>query len=99
MNKRKQLNETSITKRFPRLAGVGMLLTMALLIIGAVAAISKQKARAAESTSQRPGSLLANPAKTSLAPRQQDQSTQIKPLTTEEAQKLATALKELANQS
>ena len=100
MKKQKKTKVTSFVKRFPRLMATGIVLTMAFLTIGVVAGISKQKSRALESIMREGSPPLANVAKTNLTGGQEvNQTAQIKPLTAEEAQRLAVALKELANQS
>ena len=99
MKKQKQAKGTSFVRRFPRLLATGILLAMAFLTIGVVAGISKQRSTAQESKRQE-GSIPKADAKTHITIRQNvNQTGQIKPLTPEEAQKLAAALKELANQS
>jgi hypothetical protein len=100
MKKHKQAKGTSFVRRFPRLLGAGILLTLAFLTIGVVAGISKQRSRAQESNKQEGSIPVANAAKAHLTSGQKvDQTAQIRPLTQEEAQRLAVALKELANQS
>src|ERR1700730_16665900 len=101
MKKHTKAKKTSLVKRFPRLLLAGILLTMAFLTIGVVAGISKQRFKAQESNKQGGSTTVANAAKTHMTTGQQveGQTAQIKPLTPEEAQKLAAALKELANRS
>ena len=101
MKKHKQPKGTSFLRRFPRLLTTGILLALAFLTIGVVAGLSKQKSRARESNKQEGSIPMANTKKTQMASGQNvvGQTGQIRPLTPEEAQKLATALKELANQS
>ena len=101
MKKLKQAKGTSFLRRFPRLLTASILLALAFLTIGVVAGISKQRSRAQESNKKEGSVPLANAAKTHMASGQRVdvQTSQIKPLTAEEAQRLATALKELANQS
>ena len=99
MKKQKQPKRPSFVSRFPRLLATGILLTMAILTIGVVAGISKQRSRALESNKQEGSIPMSNAAKGPVTSVQADQTGQIRPLTPEEAQRLATALKELANQS
>lgn len=100
MKNHKKPNGTPFAGRFRRLMAISILLAMAFLTIGVVAGISKQRSKANESTTQTklPD---ANAAKPYLgSPRAPSgQTAQVKPLTQEEAQKLAAALKVLANQS
>jgi hypothetical protein len=85
-------------KRFPRLLALGILLSLALLTVGVVAGVSKQRFKAQASVGQEGSTPMDHVAKAqSLAGQTAD--GQIKPLTAAEAQKLAAALKELANQS
>lgn len=97
MKKRKKRTTTSFARRFPRLLGALILLAMVLLTVGVVAGISKQKFNAKESNSVARRIPVTNGART--ANQKGVQTGQIKPLTQEEAQRLAAALKELANQS
>lgn len=101
MKKHPKAKQTSAAKRFPRLLGAGLVLTIAVLTIGVVAGISKQRSGAVEPNQQAASVAVANAAKASVTTSQNvdRQTPQIKPLTAEEAQKLAAALKELANQS
>jgi hypothetical protein len=78
---------------------ITILLAVAFLTIGVVAAISKQRSRASDAKIQ---SVLpvANAAKANRNPGTPlRQTAQVRPLTQEEAQKLASALKVLVNQS
>ena len=101
MKKHEQAKGPSLVKRFPRLLVTGIVLTMALLTIGVVAGISKQRSRAQESNKQEGNILVSKAANAdmTIGQRVDVQTAQIKPLTPEEAQRLAVALKELANQS
>src|ERR1700730_13957189 len=93
MKKLKQAKGTSFLRRFPRLLTASILLVLAFLTIGVVAGISKQRSRAQESNKKEGSVHMASGQRVDV------QTSQIKPLTAEEAQRLATALKELANQS
>jgi len=101
MKEHKQTKGISFLRRFPRLLTTGILLSLAFLTIGVVVGISKQRSRANESNKEEGSIPMANAAKTHMATGQKaaGQTAQIKPLTQEEAQRLAAALKELANQS
>jgi len=100
MKKQKQAKGISFVRRFPRLLATGILLAVAVLTIGVAAGISKQRSRAQESSKQKGSIPMANAAKAHLTSGEKTvQTAQIKPLTPEEAQRLAVALKELANQS
>lgn len=99
MKKYNQAKAHSFVRRFPRLVGTGILLTVAFLTIGVVAGITKQKSRAPESVKGvaglMPNHMEAEPA----GNRQINQASQVKPMSAEEAEQRAAALKELANQS
>lgn len=98
MKKYKKDTRTSFLKRFPRLLAGGILLTLVFLTVGVVAGITKQRTKAA--SHEATNSALTPTAKTvSQTPPAATQTGQIRPLTQEEAQRLAAALKELANQS
>jgi hypothetical protein len=100
MKKHKKPTTTSFVKRFPGLLGASILLAMVFLTVGVVVGTSKQKFGAKKSHSAATGIPVTNGAETATRKAQVDAQTgQIKPLTQEEAQKLASALKELANQS
>lgn len=101
MKKHTKAKQTSLAKRSPRLLAAALLLTISVLTMGVVAGISKQKFRAQEANKQAASIAVTNTANAHLANGQSVavQTGQIKPLTPEEVQKLAAALKELANQS
>lgn len=82
-----------------RLMAVSILLATAVLSVGVVAAISKQKSNAQES--KVPSAQTASARKSFLGNRgvAANQTAQVRPLTQEEAQKLAAALKAMANQN
>lgn len=99
MKKHKKTTNISLVRRFPRWLGAGLLLAMVFLTVGVVAGISKQKFRTGEpnSTAKIPATNSAIVATHKV--QGEAQTGQIKPLTQEEAQRLAAALKQLANQS
>lgn len=96
-------------KGFPRLLLTGILLATAIPIIGVVVGISRQKVGAKDPGST--GSVAKQSATSSTAKAYisrniggqtvqiDPQTGQVRPLTPEEARKLAEGLKELANQS
>jgi hypothetical protein len=100
MKKRKKTTTTSFFRRFPRLFGVSILLAIVILTVGVVAGISKQRFNAKESDSVARRIPVTNGGSTTNQKVQVEAQTgQIRPLSQEEAQRLAAALKELANQS
>src|SRR5882672_4391281 len=100
MQKQRETKRTSLVRRFPRLVATGILMIAAFLTIGVVAGISKQRSRALDPKLVEESAPMANPPRTNVtAPQQANQTAQIRPLTQAEAERLATALKQLANQS
>jgi hypothetical protein len=97
MKKRKKTAINSVSRRFPRLLGVGLLFGIILLTVGVVAGISRQPSGAKGSLNGPLGG--SNTRASSLTDQVVQQTGQIKPLTQEEAQRLATELKTLANRS
>lgn len=96
MKKQRQTKpNTTVTKSRLLIAG-GTLLAISLLAVGVLAGISKNRSGVTNATSANPKSIGMTPSSFSQTA---NQAAQIKPLTQEEAQKLAAALKELANQS
>jgi len=103
---RKQGNETGTNSprrigRFVLIAGL-----VAVFALGAMAAISLRTSQAKNSASGPNGELLKNNAHANIALRVASQQVpidgqtgQIRPLTQEEAQRLAAGIKELVNQS
>ena len=88
-----------------RLKLTTVLVTVALLAIAAVTVVSRQRARANGATAAERNVLVAKDSRfTTVKVAGQDvqvdsQTGQIKPMTPEEAQKLAAALKKMVNQS
>jgi uncharacterized membrane protein len=93
------------TTRVRRLKLTTVLVTVALLAIAAVTVVSRQHARANEATASERNLQVAKDAKfTTVKVAGQDvqvdgQTGQMKPLTQEEAQKLAAGLADMVNQS
>jgi hypothetical protein len=100
MKNQNQPKATPFTGRFRRSMAISILLAMAILTIGVVAGISKQRSQANQVPAQNrlldTSAANARPGNPGSPLRQ---TAQIKPLTQEEAEKLAAALKVLANQS
>ena len=96
---KKKVVSKPLVKRFPRLLGTGLLLVLLLLTVGVVAGLSRQESSARETGGK---SAIISTDDTNAANSSVQvvpQTGQVKPLTQEEAQKLAVALKALANQS
>jgi hypothetical protein len=96
---------TKSAKRFPRLTLTTVLVATAILAIAAVTVVSRQRAKAAEA-GQAERSLQvtknSNFVKVKVAGHDVEvdsQTGKMKPLTPEEAQKLAAGLKQMVNQS
>ena len=97
MKNHKRPNVTPFAESVRRLLAISILLAVAFLTIGVVAGISKQRSRAKETRTQ---NILPNSnAAKALPAGPAGQTAQVRPLTQEEAQKLATALKSMANPS
>jgi hypothetical protein len=96
---------TSSAKRFPRLTLSTVLVATAILAIAAVTVVSSQRARTSKAREAERSAQVANkPNYVTVKVAGQDvqvdgQTGQIKPLTQEEAQKLAAGLGQLVNQS
>jgi hypothetical protein len=95
MKKQNQTKPGASITRGRILIAAGTLLAISLLAVGVLAGISKNN----PSPESRLNSLTPKTGRTATTAQAGFQTAQIKPLTQEEAQKLATALKELANQS
>ena len=97
MKKQKETKPNTRVTRTRLLIAAGTLSAISLLAVGVFAGISKDKSVLTNPDAK---NIVTNHGKTSSANSQAtSQAAQIKPLTQEEAQKLAAALKELANQS
>ena len=98
MNKSKAKLRHENMKRLRRPMIIGLVLAFATVAIGAAAIAAR---RPSEQAAAEPGRNAPRQSQTlsALAAPQDPQTAQIRPLTQDEAQRLATALKELANQS
>lgn len=106
MKKYPKRNSRPVRKGFPRLLLTGVLLATAILTIGVVVGISRQNVTAkdpAAVTDKAPTNSDGKAYITRYVGGQRvqidPQTGQVKPLTPDEARRLAGALKELANQS
>lgn len=106
MKKYPKRKSRSFRKGFPRLLLTGVLFATAILAIGVVVGISRQRVTAKNPTSVPDKAPVTNNDKAYITRYVGGQSVQIdpqtgqvRPLTPEEAKKLAQSLKELANQS
>jgi hypothetical protein len=95
MKKQNQTKPNTTITRSRLLIAAGTLVAISLLAVGVLAGMSKNN----NSTESGAKSLVPNTGRTASTFQTTNQTAQIKPLTQEEAQKLAAALKELANQS
>ena len=98
MNKSKARLRHGKMKKFQRPMIIGVVLALASVAIGAAAIASHGPAEAKASPQTQPTS-SKNRSISTFAGQQDPQAGQIRPLTQEEAQALATALKQLANPS
>ena len=96
MNKSKGSPRPEKLKSFRRPLIIGVVLAAASVAIGAAAIAARQPAEKMTAERNAP---RQSQAVSALAAPQDPQNAQIRPLTQEEAQRLAAALKDLANQS
>jgi hypothetical protein len=99
MKKQKKTKPSNTITRTRLLIAAGTLSAISLLAVGVFAGISKNKSGFANPPESNAKNIATNNGKTAANSQATNQAAQIKPLTQEEAQKLAAALKELANQS
>jgi len=100
MKKQKETKPKTTITRTRLLIAAGTFSAISLLAVGVFAGISKDKSGLTHQPESNAKNIVTGHGKTPSAnPQATNQTGQIKPLTQEEAQKLAAALKELANQS
>jgi len=96
MNKNKAKLRHAKSRRLRRLLAIGVVLASASVAIGAAAIAAR---RPSERAVTEPARNVPDQTASALAAPQDPQTGQIRPLTQDEAQRLAAALKELANPS
>lgn len=107
MKVRAKSTRTRSSKRFPRLSLIGITTAITVLAIGALTAVSMQRAQVKRMKAEERKTPVANATNDKFVSVQiagqkvqvDGQTGQIKPLSPEEAKKLAAGVKDLVNQS